>query len=200
LGPLDQVKPWQTKGISGVFRYLKRFFRFVKNEDGSLSKKVLQPKPYPDVERALHKLIKKVSEDTEELRFNTAIAAMMEFLNFAYKSEGLTLHQASQLTLLLAPYAPHLAEEIWEALGNKESLTDAAWPKFDRSIATESKVSLPVMINGKKRGLIEFSGNLQKDQILNQIKEQDFFKKHTVNKVIVKEIYVENRAVSFVVK
>ena len=199
MGPLEQVKPWQTQGISGVNRFLKRTWRLIIDEKGQLAKTAQVPSPSASLEAALAKTIKKVTEDTEHLRFNTAISAMMEFVNLAYKEEGLTRKQAESLVILLSPYAPHACEELWETLGNRSSLSQASWPSYDASLIIEDTCTLSVMINGKLRGTITVAKDADQASILALAKQQDFAKRHLDGKVIKKEIVVPGRVVNFVV-
>jgi len=200
MGPLEAVKPWQTQGIAGVNRFLKRVWRLIVDENGNLASTANLKKSSSLVETALAKTIKKVGEDTEAFRFNTAISAMMEFTNTVYKEEGLTRKQAEDFILLLAPYAPHTCEEIWEKLGNTQSLSVALWPKFDAKLVVDDMCTLSVMVNGKLRGTITVAKNADNVSVLAEAKAQEGVQRHLEAKVIKKEIVVPGRVVNFVVE
>lgn len=199
MGPLEATKPWNTKGISGVHRFLKRTYSLYF-ENGALSSKVQVDTISDGLKKNLHKTIKKVSEDTDGMRFNTAISAMMEFMNAAYKEDGLDNASAKTFTLLLSPYAPHLAEEMWQALGETEELSYVSWPKFDASLVVEDSVVVPIQVNGKVRGKIEIAKTAAKEDVLELAKKDSGVMKHLEGKNLVKEIYVPGRIVNLVVK
>jgi leucyl-tRNA synthetase len=152
LGPAEASKPWNPRDIVGVYRYLQRTWRLAINEDtGTLQ---LRDEPSDVVERALHRTVAKVGEDTGRLSFNTAIAALIEFTNTATSEGGLTADQLGRLARLLAPYAPHFAEELWHQLGNTTPVAAAAWPDFDTAMLQDDMIELPVQIRGKIRSKI----------------------------------------------
>ena len=199
MGPLEAAKPWNTQGIGGVHRFLKRVWRLLVAEDGSLSEYV-DAKPESDtLKKMLHKTIKKVTEDTESLRFNTAIAAMMELSNAAYKEESISKEAASCLVQLLAPYAPHVAEELWQRLGNPVTITYQPWPTFDPALVQDDMLTVSVQVNGKLRGTIEVAVGSSKDSVLAAAKQLDSVQRHTQGKAMHKEIYVPGKIVNFVI-
>ncbi len=152
MGPLEAVKPWSTKSIEGVYRFLSRAWRMIVDDPAETMKlnPAIQDVP-PDKEtlRVLHRTIQKVTEDTEGLRFNTAISAMMEFVNHATKLEVRPRSILDPFVLLLAPYAPHIAEELWTALGHANTLAYEPWPKFDPVLTKADEIEIPVQVNGK---------------------------------------------------
>ena len=200
MGPLEAVKPWQTTNITGVHRFLKRFQKLIYDEHGNVQDRFVSTPSSETFKKVLHKAIKKVTDDTENLQFNTAISAMMELVNTAYKEPAINKADAEAMTLLLAPYAPHLAEEVWEKLGHSSTLAYIAWPKFDNSLVTEDTVTLSIQINGKLRGTLIVDKAAGKDDIIAQAKKSDGVEKHLEGKEIVKEIFVPGKIVSFVVK
>ncbi len=152
MGPLEAVKPWSTQGVEGVYRFLGRVWRvFIDDaaETMQLHPAVQDAEPSKEALRELHRTIKKVTEDTEGMRFNTAIAAMMEFTNFMTKQTVRPKLVLTPFVLLLAPYAPHVAEELWAALGNAATLAYEPWPKFDPALCKADEVEIPVQVNGK---------------------------------------------------
>jgi len=157
MGPLDQVKPWRTSGVEGVYRFLQRVWRLVVDErSGGLSARLTDapPESEPALQRALHVTVKKVLEDSEALRFNTAIAQMMIFVNEATNSATLPRSIVQTFLCALAPYAPHLAEELWSRLGATDLIARAAWPAHDPRLCEEDRIELAVQVNGKRRDAI----------------------------------------------
>ncbi len=159
MGPLEATKPWNTNGVEGSHRFLSRVYRMFVDDNGSLSAKISDGAGTDEFKRTWHKTIKKVTEDMEALRFNTAISQLMIFTNDAYKQEELPRQAMEDFIQLLSPLAPHIAEELWEKMGRSDSLTYAAWPKFDEAWTTESEVEIVVQVNGK----IVQRANVQKD-------------------------------------
>ncbi len=200
MGPLDQVKPWSTKGVEGVFRFLNRVWRlFTDGEEGALSHKISDDEATKDQLRLLHKTIKKVSEDVEGYRFNTAISSMMEFVNEANSWESLPSSILKEFALLLSPFSPHLAEELHEKLGASETLAYASWPILDESYLVKDTIVLPLQINGKVRANIEVSPQISKEDVLSLAKENENIAKYLSEGELRKEIYVPGRIVNFVV-
>jgi leucyl-tRNA synthetase len=155
MGPLEQVKPWQMAGVEGVSRFLARAWRLVVDEEtGALSAKVSDSSTDEALSKALHKTIKKVREDTEGMRFNTAISTMMEFVNDCTGAKALPKDVLVTFTKVLAPYAPHLAEELWSRLGQQGLVSTQDWPKYDEKLVVDSTVTIGVQVAGKTRGEI----------------------------------------------
>jgi leucyl-tRNA synthetase len=152
LGPAEASKPWNPRDIIGVYRYLQRTWRLaVDEETGELR---LATTADDQVERALHRTIAKVGEDVQRLGFNTAIAALIEFTNTATAGGGITTDQLDRLIRLLAPFAPHIAEELWRRLGHETSIAVAPWPEHDVAMLQDDTIELPVQIQGKIRSRI----------------------------------------------
>lgn len=198
LGPIEQPKPWQTQGISGTHRFLKRVWRLLVEEDGTLTSKILHQEEDLETQKILHKTIKKVTEDTESFSFNTAIAAMMELLNFCYKKESLSFTTAKSFVLLLAPYAPHLAEELWSRLGNKKSLSDAQWPTYEEGLIKENTVKLAVMFSGKARGTVDASVESSQEEVVSLVYSDEKLRKYLEGEKPKKIIYVPQKVINFV--
>ncbi len=157
MGPLEAVKPWSTKGVEGVYRFLGRVWRMLIDDSAetvTLNASVKDVEPDKETLRVLHRTIQKVTEDTEKLGFNTAIAAMMEFTNHFTKQEVRPKSVMKTFVLLLAPYAPHVAEELWAALGHKTTLAYEPWPKFDPALVKADTIEIPVQVNGKLRSVL----------------------------------------------
>jgi leucyl-tRNA synthetase len=198
MGPLEETKPWDTNGVKGVRRFLDRIWRFVVAEDGELSEKVVEAVTNEE-ELLLHKTIKKVTHDTATLGFNTAIASMMEFVNFIYKQDTVARSSLASFVLLLAPYAPHMAEELWEKLGNTESISTADWPTYDEAKLVSDTITIVVQVNGKVRDQLVLPADVSKEQAeaaaLASEKIQSWLDGNEPKKVI----YVPGKLVSIVV-
>jgi leucyl-tRNA synthetase len=151
MGPLEASKPWNTRDIAGLFRFLQRAWRLAIDEDTGEVR--LAAAPSPAVEKQLHRTIARVAHDIDRLAFNTAIAALIEFVNAA-TAGGITPDQMKRFTLALAPFAPHLAEELWQRLGESASLAHAPWPAVDEAMLRDDEIELPVQVMGKVRGKI----------------------------------------------
>ncbi len=200
MGPLEQVKPWSTRSVDGVHRFLSRAYRLtVDEETGALAATVTDDAPDADQLRVLHATIKKVGEDVEGLRFNTAISAMMELINAAYKWESFPRAVANPFVLLLAPFAPHLAEELWRVLGHTDTLAYEPWPEYDEAMLVADTVEIAVQVNGKLRGTVSVAPDASKDAMLEAARAEPNVAKHLAEGTLRKEIAVPGRLVNFVV-
>jgi leucyl-tRNA synthetase len=198
MGPLEAVKPWKSDGIVGTHRFLSRFWRLMITQDGELAQK--EGKPSEAIEKQLHKTIKKVGEDTEHMRFNTAIAAMMELVNAGMKEGSIGPDAARTMMILLNPYAPHMAEELWSRYGGKESMTYEPWPSYDPAKCVDDTVTLSIQVNGKMRGTLDVLKTADKAEVFAQAKALESVAKHMEGKDLLKEIYVPGKIINFVVK
>lgn len=198
MGPLEQVKPWNTNGVDGTHRFLNRVWRlFSENEDGS--RNIADVQPSDDQMRALHQTIARVTDDIEAMRFNTAIAALMEFTNTVNKWDSLPSAIAAPFALLLAPLAPHIAEELWSILGQAESLAYESWPQLNERFLVNETMTVAVQVNGKMRGRIEVAADASEADVLGIAKADDNVARHLDGKTIRREIYVPGRIVNLVV-
>ncbi|MCH7721118.1 MAG: class I tRNA ligase family protein [Planctomycetes bacterium] len=155
MGPIEASKPWQTRDVPGLFKLLNRVWRLVVDEQtDSLSPALCDDEPGDEVTRCLHKTIKKIGADVEQFKFNTAIAAMFDFVNTITPCEKRPRSVIGPFVLLLAPFAPHIAEELWQRLGHDESLTYQPWPEYDEALACDEQVEIAVQINGKLRSRV----------------------------------------------
>ncbi len=200
MGPLDRDKPWTDEGVQGVHRFLKRVWNLYIQEDGALHARIVDNGGEEALQKELHKTIKAVGHDIEHLLFNTAIARMMEFVNATMKAKSVDKAIMEQFLLLLAPFAPHLAEEIWERLGHDGSLAYAPWPEYDEAMLVEDQIEIPIQIMGKVRGRVIVATDADKDTILTAAKAEPHIQKMLEGKQLIKEIYVPGKMVNFVAK
>ncbi len=195
MGPLEKVKPWQTSGVKGVYNFLARSAKLFGDKS-----KLHTNAENPDIEKALHKCIKKVGEDIEGLRFNTAISAMMIFTNEVAKHKTVSLETAKAYAKILSPLAPHLGEELWNVIGGTTSLAYEPWPVYDEAKAKDDVITMAIQINGKTKATIDVPVDISKDDFLAQAKKQEKVSMQLEGKTIVKEIYVPGRICNIVVK
>ncbi len=192
IGDFEQAAPWNPQSIKGCKRFLERFYNILDFvSDGEDNK---------ELDKYIHKLIKKVTDDIDSMKFNTAIAAMMSTVNTVYEIGKISKNQLSILAKLLSPFAPHLAEEIYEALGNTELVSLAKWPEYDESKTVDDFVEMPVQVNGKVRSVIKLAVNAGKEEILAAAYKDEKIAAATDGKSIVKEIVVPGKIINIVVK
>ena len=200
LGPLEQVKPWNTNGIEGISRFLSKVWRLIYPEN-AMQAALLTDEEMPDeLLRRMHKTVKKVSEDTENLKFNTAIAEMMIFVNELHKTGCKNRNAIETLIIILAPYAPHIAEELWEAIGHNSSVNSRPFPLFDPNLVEDSLLTIAVQVNGKLRGTFIAPAKSQKETLLTEAKKVKSVIKFLEGQTIVREIVIPDKLVSFAVK
>ncbi len=203
MGPLEQVKPWQMNGVEGVYRFLGRVWRLMiddRTETVVLSSAVADIAPPEDQLRILHKTIKAVTDDIDRLAFNTAISRMMEFTNFMSGQETRCKVVLEQFILLLNPFAPHIAEELWNALGHCGTLAYEPWPSYDPVLLIEDTVEVPVQINGKVRAKIIVPANSDAASLEAAARADDTVQKNLEGRTVVKVVAVPGRLLNFVVK
>ncbi|RYZ19368.1 MAG: leucine--tRNA ligase, partial [Chitinophagaceae bacterium] len=196
LGPVEMSKPWDTKGIEGVHRFLKKLWRLFYNENGL---QVSNEAPTNDELKTLHKTIKKIEEDTERFSFNTAVSTFMIAVNELTDQKCSKKEILSPLLVLLTPYAPHIAAELWSALGNEGSVLDAAFPKFEASYLVESSKEYPISINGKNRAQINIALDATEEQVKEIVLANEIVQKWMEGKPLKKLVFVKGRMVNLVV-
>ncbi len=202
MGPLEQSKPWSMAGVKGVRNFLERAWRMIvdeSDESNVLNAAVVAAEPTEEQLRMVHKTIKSVTLDIESLSFNTAIARMMEFINFFTKSEQRPRQAIETFVLLLSPFAPHIAEELWKTLGHEDSLAYQSWPQFDEALTYDANVEIPVQINGKNRSKIIVPRGTSKTDLEAAAKADERMAELLADKTIRKSIVVPDRLVNFVV-
>jgi leucyl-tRNA synthetase len=205
MGPLEAVKPWSMDGVSGVRGFLDRAWRMIiddRSETRQLNAAVQDVEPTAEQNRALHKTIRAVSADLEQLSFNTAIARLMEFTNFFFKAEVRPRSAMERFVLLLSPLAPHLAEELWQTLGHAATLAYEPWPGYDESLIREDTIEIPVQVNGKLRAKIQLPADSGNDRgaLESAARANPRVAELLEGKTIVKTIVVPGRMVNYVVK
>jgi len=197
LGPVDQSKPWDTKGIEGVHRFIKKLWRlFFDEEKGALYNS--EPAS-PEALKILHRTIKKIEEDTERFSFNTAVSTFMICVNDLADIKCNTLQVLSPLLVLLTPYAPHVAAELWNATGNEGSVLDTSYPVFDAKHVTESSKEYPVSINGKVRTNISIALDASEEKVTAIVLADTLIQKWMEGKPVKKFIFVKGRMINVVV-
>ena len=192
IGDFEQSAPWNTQSIKGCKRFLERFYNLLDIVDGEGFT--------PELEKHVHKLIKKVTDDIDAMKFNTAIAAMMGTLNTIYEVGKITKTELAVLARLLSPFAPHLAEEIYEALGGEGLVSLAEWPVYDEAKTVDNTVEMPVQINGKVKSIIFVAKDADKDTVLSVARADEKVAAALDGKTVVKEIVVPGKIVNIVVK
>jgi leucyl-tRNA synthetase len=197
LGPLEQFKPWNTNGIEGVHKFLRRLWRLFYDESGKLI--LTDVEPGKEELKTLHKTIKKIEEDIERYSFNTSVSNFMICVNELTALKSSNRKILHDLVIILSPYAPHISEELWSVLGNKESISKASFPKYDALYLTESNFEYPVSFNGKMRMKINLSLSLSSQEIEKEILASDEVKKYLEGKAPKKIIAVPGRIVNVVV-
>jgi len=200
MGPLEREKPWTDEGIQGVHRFVKRIWSLFIDDQGNLHPRIVDSGGDESMLRVLHGTTKAVTEDIEALQFNTAIARMMEFVNAALKAQTLDKDWLQQFVLILSPFAPHLAEELWQRLGHDHTLAYENWPEYDEAYLVEDTIEVPVQVNGKLRVVIQVPADADKEAVLAAAKAEPKLAQHLEGKDLVKEIYVPGRMVNLVVK
>ena len=197
MGPLEASKPWNPNGVDGARKFIERVYRLVC-QDEYVAKQVSVDDGV--LAKAYNKMVKKVSEDYESLNFNTAISAMMVFVNEAYKAEKLYVPYLEGLVKLISPVCPHLGEELWEILGHKNTIAFESWPTFDASKLVDDTVKYPVSVNGKLRDTIEASVDASKEDLEAMALASERVKKFTDGHTIVKMIVVPKKIINIVIK
>ena len=192
IGAFDQATPWSQQGVRGCRKFLERVWNLQDiMTDGGIR---------PENESLVHKMIKKVTEDIDRMKFNTAIASMMSFINEMYAQGSITKGELSVLLQLLNPTAPHITEEMWSLIGNEKTIDETKWPVYDEAKTVDSEVEIVLQINGKIKEKITVAANLSDDEIKSKALENDVIKGFTDGKTIVKVIVVKGKLVNIVVK
>jgi leucyl-tRNA synthetase len=192
MGPFDQAIAWNQKGLKGVARFLEKVWNLVlesKNE-----------KSGQNILSEIHKLNKKIDSDLETMKFNTIISSFMEFINFCLENkEEIGKDAIERILLLLAPFAPHITEELWHQLGYEDSIHNQSWPVYDKNMVREDKVILIIQINGKIRDKVEVDKDVSEEEVKRLTLESESVKKWTAGKEIKKIIFVPKKLINIVI-
>jgi leucyl-tRNA synthetase len=200
MGPLEAVKPWSMQGVEGVHRFLQRLWRIVMDEDtGELSSQVTEANPDEATLRLLHQTIKKVTNDIENFGFNTAISQMMILLNHLSKQDIKPKEVLEKLVIILAPFAPHVSEELWQRLGHENTLAFYAWPKYDEELAKEKELELAVQVNGKIKDKIVVPADADEQVIKEKALASEKVTEALAGKEPKKIIVIKSRLVNIVI-
>jgi len=202
MGPLEAVKPWSMEGVSGVRGFLDRVWRMVldeRAEEVRLNAAVQDCQPTAEQNRVLHRTIQAVTRDVEQMSFNTAIARMMEFVNFFLKCEVRPKRALETFLLLLSPFAPHMAEELWQALGHAETLAYEPWPECDEAMLREDTIEIPVQVNGKLRAVVQVPAEADQPALEQAARANPKIAEMLAGKTVHKVVVVPKRLVNFVV-
>jgi leucyl-tRNA synthetase len=191
MGPFEIEKPWDTKGIVGVYRFLQKTWTLLDIEAGETSR---------EVQGLLAKTIKKVTQDIENFQFNTAVSAMMIFVNKAAKEKTLAQGDVEKFLAILNPFAPHITEEMWQQLDHKDVLVYQAWPKFNDAQTQDTEVEIAIQINGKVRARMTIQVGAKEEDVIEAAKKNEVVQKYLEDKKIVKQIYVPGRLLSIVIQ
>ncbi|TCZ77044.1 leucine--tRNA ligase [Paenibacillus albiflavus] len=201
MGPLEATKPWNTNGVEGAYRFLARIWRlFVDESTGKLNAKIVNDEHAGGeaFKRVWHRTIKKITEDIETLRFNTAISQMMIFVNEAYKTEQLPIQAMRHFVQMLSPIVPHIAEELWEKLGGTESITYEAWPTYEEAYTVDNEVEIVVQVNGKIIERVMIAADTNEEAMQELAHNLDKVKEATAGKTVRKVIVVKGKLVNIV--
>lgn len=194
MGPIDAAKPWDITGIEGTKKFLDRIWRLYVESDK------ISDKPNANLDKIYNYTVKKVTNDYENMYFNTAISQMMIFINTVYKENSLPIEYAEGFLKILNPVAPHITEELWNKLGHENTIAYEKWPEYDESKIVEDEIEIPVQINGKVKATINIPVDLSEDKVKEIVYKNDNVINLTNGKTIVKEIYVKNKIYNIVVK
>jgi leucyl-tRNA synthetase len=203
MGPLEDSKPWSMQDVNGVFNFLNRVWRLIvddREEALALNASVVDRSATDEENRVLHKTIEAVTGDVDKLKFNTAIARMIEFVNHFTKQSERPRTVLEPFVCLLSPFAPHIADELWEALGHSGTVAHECWPKFDAALVREDEIEIPVQINGKVRAKVAVAAEADRAAIEAAARADAKIEEHLAGKQVVKTVVVPGRLVNFVIK
>ena len=201
MGPLNKSKPWSTKGLQGCYRFVKKLWSILVDENGNLSTKIIDnDEGDKDTLFLHHQTIKKLSEDIENLHFNTAVSQLMIYCNHLQKCNTVSKKLIEELVIILSPFVPHIAEEFWSLLGHSQTISYQSWPQYSEDLIQLDEVTIAVQVNGKLRANINVSKDSNESDVISEAMSLENVKKFTSDGNIVKTIYVPNRLLNFVVQ
>lgn len=197
MGPLEQSIAWSEDGLSGSRRWLDRVWRMIVDEDGHLNANITTENDGA-LTKSYHQTVKKVTNDFEGLRFNTAISQLMVFVNDAYKAEKLPLEYIKGFVQLLAPVAPHMGEELWQILGGTDTISFVAWPTYDESQLVENEVEVVLQVNGKVRSKITVPADIAGDELEKLALADEAIQKQITDATVRKVINIKGKLINIV--
>jgi leucyl-tRNA synthetase len=196
LGPLEQSKPWDTKGIEGVFRFMRKLWKLYHDKDNNLN--ISAEKPTKEEYKSLYKAVKKVKEDIERFSFNTSVSTFMICVNELTDLKCNKREILEPLAILISPFAPFIAEELWSLLGHQNTISFEKFPEIDESLLVESSFKYPVSINGKMRLTMEFELNKEQKEIEEEVLSNSEVQRFMEGKPVKKIIFVKNKIINIV--
>ena len=200
MGPLDKAKPWSTTGLQGCSRFIKKLWSILVDDEGVLSSNVTEKKDNKETLQALNMMIKKISDNLDQMQFNTCVSEFMIFTNHIQKLDSINIDTIRSFIIIMNPFMPHLAQELWELIGETNELTYQAWPDYDKDLAISDEIVIPIQINGKRRSEILISANESESEVISKAKSDDKIASYLKNTTIIKEIYIKGKILNIVIK
>ena len=200
MGPLDKAKPWSTTGLQGCSRFIKKLWSILVDDEGVLSSNVTEKKDDKETLQALNMMIKKISDNLDQMQFNTCVSEFMIFTNHIQKLDSINIDTIRSFIIIMNPFMPHLAQELWELIGETNELTYQGWPDYDKDIVISDEIVIPIQINGKRRSEILISANESESEVIAKAKSDDKIVSYLKNTTIIKEIYIKGKILNIVIK
>ena len=200
MGPLDKAKPWSTTGLQGCSRFIKKLWSILVDDEGVLSSNVTEKKDDKETLQALNMMIKKISDNLDQMQFNTCVSEFMIFTNHIQKLDSINIDTIRSFIIIMNPFMPHLAQELWELIGETNELTYQGWPDYDKDIVISDEIVIPIQINGKRRSEILISANESESEVISKAKSDDKIASYLKNTTIIKEIYIKGKILNIVIK
>ena len=200
MGPLEKGKPWSTSGLQGCSRFIKKLWSILVDNEGDLSKHINDSESDKQTNQMLHQMIKKVSDNLEQLHFNTCVSEFMIFTNHIQKLDEINRELIRSFIVLLNPFMPHFSQELWELMGESSELTYEDWPKYDKSFILQDEITIAVQLNGKRRSEINISKDEDESSVLDKARSDEKIAAFIGDMEVVKEIYIKDKIVNLVVK
>ena len=200
MGPLDKAKPWSTTGLQGCSRFIKKLWSILVDDEGVLSSNVTEKKDNKETLQALNMMIKKISDNLDQMQFNTCVSEFMIFTNHIQKLDSINIDTIRSFIIIMNPFMPHLAQELWELIGETNELTYQGWPDYDKDLVISDEIVIPIQINGKRRSEILISANESESEVIAKAKSDDKIVSYLKNTTIIKEIYIKGKILNIVIK
>ena len=200
MGPLDKAKPWSTTGLQGCSRFIKKLWSILVDDEGVLSSNVTEKKDDKETLQALNVMIKKISDNLDQMQFNTCVSEFMIFTNHIQKLDSINIDTIRSFIIIMNPFMPHLAQELWELIGETNELTYQGWPDYDKDLVISDEIVIPIQINGKRRSEILISANESESEVIAKAKSDDKIVSYLKNTTIIKEIYIKGKILNIVIK